>query len=55
MTPRRVPKPRLTLRFAVNKLRIKVPMLFEIEGEGLIPAIGALVLGLIMLAIFVLR
>jgi hypothetical protein len=42
MMPRRTPKPKPTLSFAVNRMRIKVPLLFEIEGDGLIPAIGTL-------------
>ena len=53
--PRPVPKPRSAPRFAANKLQIKIPLLFEIESEGIFPVIGALVLCLIMLAIFVLR
>jgi hypothetical protein len=55
MMPRRIPKPRSTLRFAANKLRLKIPLLFEIESEGLFPVISALILCLIMLGIFVLH
>jgi hypothetical protein len=47
--------PKSALSFAVNKLRIRVPLLFEIEGEGLIPAIGALILCATMLGIYVFR
>lgn len=47
-------KPKTTLSFAVNKLRVRIPLLIEVEGEGVIPVVGALVLCLILIGWIVL-
>jgi hypothetical protein len=48
-----MPKP--TFNFHVNRLKIRIPWFIEVEGEGVIPVVGALVLCLIIVAWLVLR
>jgi hypothetical protein len=48
-------KPKSTLSFAVNKLRVRIPWLLEVEGEGVIPVVGALILCLVLVGWIVLR
>jgi hypothetical protein len=50
-----MPKSRAALNFGVNKLRVRIPWLIEVEGEGVIPVVGALVICLIFLGWIVLR
>jgi hypothetical protein len=33
-----------------NKLRVRIPLLFEVEGDGLIPVVGALFLCAMVIA-----
>lgn len=33
-----------------NKLRVRIPLLFEVEGDGLIPVVGALLLCAMVIA-----
>ena len=35
-----MPKPRPNLNFAVNKFKVRIPWLIELEGEGVIPVVG---------------
>ena len=39
----------------VNRLKIRIPLILEVEGEGVIPVVGALVLCLIVVIWLVLR
>ena len=48
-------KPRSDLNFAVNKLKVRIPWLIELEGEGVIPVVGALVICLVLVGRIVLR
>jgi len=50
-----MPKPRLMLDFNVNKLKIRIPWFVELEGEGIIPVVGALLLCLVGLIWLVFR
>jgi hypothetical protein len=48
-------KAKSTRIFAVNKLRVRIPWLIEVEGEGVIPVLGALILCLLLIGWMVLR
>jgi hypothetical protein len=48
-------KPKSTSSSAVNKLRVRIPLLLEVEGDGTIPVVCALVLCLILVGWIVLR
>lgn len=39
-----MPKARRLLNFEINRLKIRIPWMIEVEGEGIIPVVGALVL-----------
>ncbi len=43
-----MPKPRRMLNFDVNRVKIRIPWMIEIEGEGIIPVVGALVIGVVV-------
>lgn len=48
-------KPPGTSGSAVNKLRIRIPMLLEAEGEGIIPVVGVLAIFLLVVGWIALR
>ena len=50
-----MPKARRTLNFNVNRLKIRIPWVIEVEGEGIIPVVGALVLCVVVVVWIVLR
>ena len=39
-----MPKARRSFNFEINRLKIRIPWMIEVEGEGIIPVLGALVL-----------
>lgn len=41
--------------FHINRLKIRIPWFIEVEGEGVIPVVGALLLCLILVVWIVLR
>jgi hypothetical protein len=41
--------------FHINRLKIRVPLFLEVEGEGIVPVVGALLLCLIVIACVVWR
>jgi hypothetical protein len=47
--------PRPLFNLHVNRLKIRIPFFIEVEGEGVIPVVGALVLCLIVIGWLVLR
>jgi hypothetical protein len=55
MTSRPPRKPKAPLVLAVNRLKIRIPWLFEAEGEGVLPVAGVLVLCLILVGWVVFR
>lgn len=50
-----MPKPRRSLNFNVNRLKIRIPWVIEIEGEGIIPVVRALVFCVVVFVWIVLR
>jgi hypothetical protein len=48
-------KPRATINFNVNRLKVRIPWFIEVESEGIIPVVGALLICLVVVGWIVLR